>query len=71
VPLAVFITSHPEFALEGLELSASDYILKPLTERFTATTEGLKYYWAMKDKAAAYEVLFESEYLVLKRTTKK
>src|SRR5687767_7211558 len=28
VPMAVFITSYPEFALEGFELSALDYILK-------------------------------------------
>lgn len=67
VPIAVFITSHPEFALEGFELSAFDYILKPLTEeRFAATAHRIKEYWEMKQKAAAYEVLFEKESLVFK-----
>src|SRR5580698_7907652 len=33
--LPVFITSHPEFALESYEIKAFDYLLKPLTaERF-------------------------------------
>src|SRR5262249_52565516 len=35
VPAPVFITSHPDFALEGYEMEAFDYILKPLnSERF-------------------------------------
>jgi DNA-binding LytR/AlgR family response regulator len=67
VPSAVFITSHPEFALEGFELSALDYILKPLTEeRFATTAKRIQEYWEMKRKAAAYEVLFEQESLVIK-----
>jgi len=67
VPLAVFITSHPEFALEGFDLSAFDYILKPLTEeRFAATARRLGEYWMMKEKAEAYEVQFEKEFVVIK-----
>ncbi|MFV0606615.1 MAG: LytR/AlgR family response regulator transcription factor [Niabella sp.] len=67
VPLAVFITSHAEFALDGFELSAFDYILKPLTEeRFAATAKRLQEYWEMKQNAAAYEVLFEQESVVIK-----
>ncbi|HMR82168.1 MAG TPA: LytTR family DNA-binding domain-containing protein [Niabella sp.] len=67
VPVAIFITSHPEFALNGFELSAFDYILKPLTEeRFAATAKRLHEYWTMKQKAAAYEVLFERASIVIK-----
>ncbi len=67
VPMAIFITSHPEFALEGFELSALDYILKPLTaDRFKQTAGRIREYWEMKQKAAAYEVLFESETLTIK-----
>lgn len=67
VPIAVFITSHPEFALEGFELSALDYILKPLTaERFAITARRIEEYWLMKQKAIAYEVLFENESLTIK-----
>ena len=67
VPMAVFITSHPEFALEGFELSALDYVLKPLTQqRFAQTISRVQEYWEMKQKAAAYEVLFEKETLTIK-----
>ncbi len=67
VPLAVFITSHPEFALDSFELSAFDYVVKPLTqERFASTAKRLQEYWAMKQKAEAYEVIVEQEYIVIK-----
>lgn len=67
VPIAVFITSHPEYALEGFELSALDYILKPLTaERFALTAKRIEEYWGMKQKAISYEVLFEKESLIIK-----
>ncbi len=57
VPMAVFITSHPEFALEGFELSALDYILKPVTrERFDTMVQRVEEYWEMKQKATAYDV---------------
>ena len=67
VPIAIFITSHPEFALDGFELSALDYILKPLTaERFLNTARRIEEYWEMKQKAILYEVLFEKESLTIK-----
>lgn len=67
VPIAIFITSHPEYALEGFELSALDYILKPLTaERFALTAKRIEEYWGMKQKAISYEVLFEKESLIIK-----
>lgn len=31
-PVVVFITSHPEFALEGFEQDAADYLVKPFTQ---------------------------------------
>jgi two-component system, LytTR family, response regulator len=34
-PLVVFITAYPEFAVEGFEVDAVDYLLKPVSfERF-------------------------------------
>ena len=67
VSIAVFITSHPEFALDGFELSALDYVLKPLTaERFAITVKRIEEYWTMKQKAISYEVLFEKESLTIK-----
>ena len=67
ISIAVFITSHPEFALDGFELSALDYVLKPLTqERFALTAKRIEEYWEMKQKAISYEVLFEKESLTIK-----
>lgn len=66
IELAVFVTSHPEFALESFELSAFDYILKPITEkRFNATMRRLKDYWNMRQKAATYELLQEPDTLLI------
>jgi len=67
VPMAVFITSYPEFALDGIDLSVLDYVLKPLTaERFAITVQRIKQYWEMKQKSDAYEVLFENDLLTIK-----
>ncbi|MEO7046340.1 MAG: LytTR family DNA-binding domain-containing protein [Ferruginibacter sp.] len=67
VPMAVFITSHAEFAIDGYELSALDYILKPLSEeRFAVCANRIADYWQMKQKAILYEVHFEQEALIIK-----
>lgn len=67
VPMAIFVTSHPEFALDGFELSALDYLLKPVEEkRFDQAMRRVQDYWELKQKAAAYEVLVEKEYLLIK-----
>lgn len=67
VPLAIFITSHPEYAVDGFELCVFDFIVKPLTKaRFESTALRLQDYWQMREKAAAYDVLFEREILIIK-----
>lgn len=39
-PLLVFTTAYPEYAVEGFELEAVDYLVKPITfERFIKTAE--------------------------------
>lgn len=68
VPMAVFITSYPEFALEGFELSALDYIVKPLTEdRFAQSVKRVAEYWEMKQKSTAYDVIIEKEMITIKQ----
>ncbi len=39
-PLTIFTTAYPEFAIEGFELNAIDYLLKPFSfERFRTAVE--------------------------------
>lgn len=67
IPIAVFVTSHGEFALEGFELEAFDYILKPLTEkRFQQTMARITEFRQMKQDANAYSVQYEQEAITIK-----
>ena len=52
VPACIFITSHPEFAIDGFELEALDFLVKPFShERFAKTIEHLKEYMTIRKKA--------------------
>lgn len=43
MPAVVFTTAYPEYAVEGFELNAVDYLLKPITfERFSQAVEKLR-----------------------------
>ena len=66
--LTVFITSHPEFAVDGFELEAFDYLVKPLTaERFARCAMRLRDFAELQHKAFAYEKAIESEAIVIKQ----
>lgn len=68
VPMAVFITSFADFALESYELSALDYILKPITEnRFDQCINRVQEYWEMKNKSNSYDVLIEADVIFIKQ----
>lgn len=63
----VFITSFPEFALQGFQLKVFDFILKPLeTDRFSQCITRINDFIALKGKAEAYDVLFENEKIIFK-----
>ncbi len=66
--LTVFITSHPEFAIEGFELEAFDYLLKPLTaERFARCAMRLRDFTQLRSQAAAYDREQASDAIVIKQ----
>ena len=64
----VFITSHPEYALQGFQLQVFDFILKPLeTDRFESCLKRIFEFEQLKGKAEAYDVLFDNDKSFLKR----
>lgn len=53
IPACIFITSYPDYAMEGFEKEALDFLVKPLNqERFARTMERLSAYLAIRKKAA-------------------
>ena len=69
-PIVIFTTAHKKFAIEGFELDAVDYLLKPISlERFSRAVTKAVEYAQYKNKASdeATENLFVySEYRLIK-----
>jgi len=71
-PIPVFITSHPEFAIEGYELEAFDYLLKPLSaERFDHCAMRLLDFLRLRSKAYAFDKDHQTGSLVIKQGYEK
>ncbi|HEY2350667.1 MAG TPA: LytTR family DNA-binding domain-containing protein [Puia sp.] len=68
VPVPVFVTSHPEFALEGFEIEAFDYLLKPINpERFARCISRIREYYDLRSKSFAFEKESISESITIKQ----
>lgn len=56
IPVCVFITSHTQYAVDGFELDALDYIVKPLHfDRFEQTARRIEIYLDTRKKASLFE----------------
>lgn len=67
IPACVFITSHPEFALEGFELDAIDYIVKPLTfDRFSKTVRRVEEFMDIRNKAELFDATIGGDSIFIK-----
>jgi DNA-binding LytR/AlgR family response regulator len=70
VPVCIFITSHPEYALESFELETLDYILKPLHfDRFSKTIKRIDEYLELKNKASLFEATVGGGSIYIKEGT--
>ena len=68
-PACIFITSHPEFALEGFENFALDFLLKPVKpDRFDKAIKRAKEFLQIQEKALLYDVHFADDFLVIKES---
>ncbi len=56
VPVCIYITAHPEHAVESFELDTLDFIVKPIKlARFSQTMTRIEDYMEMKVKANLFE----------------
>lgn len=67
VPACIFITSHPEFAVESFELETLDFIVKPLKfERFEQMMRRITDFFEMKNKASLFESSIGGDVIYIK-----
>ncbi len=67
VPVCIFITAHPEHAVESFNVETLDFIVKPIrTERFSQTVDRIIEFMALKNKANLYEASFGSDTITIK-----
>jgi DNA-binding LytR/AlgR family response regulator len=67
VPACIFISSHPEYAVETFELDTLDFIAKPLKkERFDYSVNKLADFFSMKEKSEYFDILTGSQFLNIK-----
>lgn len=67
IPVCVFITSHPEHAVESFELDTLDFIVKPLRlERFQQTMKRIEEFMEIKEKATLFESSFGDNFIYIK-----
>ena len=67
IPACIFISSHPEYAIETFELDTLDFISKPLKkERFDYSINKLMDFFSMKEKSDYFDILTGSQFLKIK-----
>lgn len=73
IPVPIFITSHPEFALESYDLEVFDYILKPLSsERFEKCMSRVLDFFALRKKTMGIDNhAAETGYIIVKQGYEK
>lgn len=68
--VCIFITSHPEYAIEGFELEALDFLVKPIQrERFETSIKRLKDYLEIKHKSKLFDHTYGDATIIIKDGT--
>jgi two-component system, LytTR family, response regulator len=67
IPVCIFITSYADYALDGFELAALDFIVKPIeTDRFEKTVSRINDYLDIRDKAAMLDMSGDANEIFIK-----
>ncbi|SHI96243.1 LytR/AlgR family response regulator transcription factor [Flavobacterium haoranii] len=63
-PMVIFTTAHSQYAVEGFNVNATDYLLKPFsTERFmTAVQKARNEYEFRKNQSTQYHLMIRADY---------
>lgn len=66
IPVCIFISYSPEYAVESFELETLDYLVKPLTfERFSHTMERIESFLELRRKASMAEQKTEEDFFIM------
>lgn len=67
IPVCVFITAHPEHAVESFQIETLDFIVKPLKlDRFTQTLSRIEEFMEIKLKASLFEASIGGDTIYIK-----
>lgn len=65
--MVIFCTAHSQYAVEGFNLNALDYLLKPFTfERFKQATEKARDYFSQADSQKLQHIFIRADYSLQK-----
>lgn len=67
IPVCIFITAHPEHAVESFEIETLDFIVKPLKlDRFAQTVSRVEEFMEIKLKASLFEASIGGDTIYIK-----
>jgi two-component system LytT family response regulator len=67
IPVCIFITAHPEHAVESFQIETLDFIVKPLKlDRFTQTIRRIEEFMEIKLKASLFEASIGGDTIYIK-----
>ena len=67
IPVCIFITAHPEHAVESFQIETLDFIVKPLKlDRFTQTIKRIEEFMEIKLKASLFEASIGGDTIYIK-----